>query len=72
MPNKTYAKQWLTKAYHDLSSARILFDACHFTDSIACDLQQSIEKCLKYFLAYENKRLKKTHNLIELSELVSD
>jgi len=34
MPNKTYAKEWLEKAYHDLSSATILFNSNHYTDTI--------------------------------------
>lgn len=72
MPNKTYAKQWLVKAYHDLSSARILYEANHYTDTTGFDLQQAIEKTLKSFLAYDNKRIKKTHNLIELYELVPE
>ena len=44
MPNKSLAKEWLVKAYHDLSAAEVLFNAEHFTDSIGFDLQQSIEK----------------------------
>jgi HEPN domain-containing protein len=72
MPNKPYAGQWLMKAYHDLSSARILYDVDHFTDTIGLNLQQAFEKTLKAFLAYENKRINKTHNLIEIYELVSE
>jgi len=72
MQNKTFAKEWLTKAYHDLSSSKILYDAHHFTDSIGCDLHQAIEKCLKAFLAYENKQIKRSHDLIDIYELVND
>lgn len=70
MPNKTLAIEWLRKAYHNLSSAHILYDAEHFTDTIGCDLQQAIEKMLKSFLAYENKKIKKTHDLLDIYELV--
>ena len=72
MPNKAIAKEWLKKAYHNLSSAQILYDADHYTDTIGFELQQAIEKILKSFLAYENKQIKKTHNLIEVYELVTD
>jgi HEPN domain-containing protein len=72
MANKQSAAQWLTKAYHDLSSARILYAADHYTDTIANDLQQAIEKTLKSFLAYENEPIKKTHDLVELSKLVKE
>jgi HEPN domain-containing protein len=70
MPNKLLAVQWLIKAYHDLSSARILYAADHYTDTIGIELQQAIEKSLKSFLAYENKAIKKSHDLIEISALV--
>lgn len=70
MPNKTSAKEWLTKAYHDLSSARVLYSVHHYTDTIGNDLQQAIEKTLKSFLAFENKQIRKTHDLMEISRLV--
>lgn len=72
MPNKTSAKEWLEKAYHDLSSAKILFNANHYTDSIGVDLHYSIEKILKSFLAYENKAIPKTHDLPKLYEMVNN
>lgn len=31
MANKTHATEWLEKSYHDLDSAKILFEAGHFT-----------------------------------------
>lgn len=66
MPNKTSAIEWLRIAYHDLKSAQILFRADHYTDSIGNDLQQSIEKILKAILAYDNKRIKKSHDLVDI------
>ena len=70
--NKTAAKEWLRKVYHDLKSAQILYEANHFTDSIGVDLHYAIEKAFKTFLAYQNKKIPKTHNLLELNELISD
>ena len=70
MSNRTLAKEWLVKAYHDLSSAEVLYNANHFTDTIGFDLQQSIEKSLKSFLAFDNKKIRKTHDLTEISALV--
>ncbi len=72
MVNKQSAKEWLTKSYHDLKSAYILYEANHFTDSIGVDLHYSIEKSLKTFLAYDNKKISKIHNLPELYELCSE
>ena len=64
--NRTAAKEWLIIAFHDLKSAQILFEANHYTDSIGNVLQQSIEKMLKSILAYDNKQIKKTHDLVEI------
>jgi len=72
MPNKTYAKEWLVKVYHDIGSAKILYEVGHYTDSIGVDLHYAIEKLLKTFLAYENKSIPKIHDLPKLYELVKE
>lgn len=69
MPNKISASEWLVIAFHDLKSAEILIEARHFTDSIGCDLQQSLEKILKSILAYNSLPIRKTHDLVELYAL---
>jgi HEPN domain-containing protein len=63
--NRTLAAEWLTIAWHDLRSAQILYEAGHYTDSIGCDLQQALEKMLKSLIAYENRRIPRSHDLIE-------
>lgn len=68
MANKSHAIEWLEKSYHDLDSAKILFEAGHYTDTISYILHQSIEKTFKSYLAYKNVPIVKTHNLIELYE----
>jgi len=70
MANKTHAIEWLEKSYHDLDSAKILFEAGHYTDTIGYILHQSIEKIFKSCLAYNNVPIVKTHNLIELYEFL--
>ena len=69
--NKASAKEWLNIAFHDLKSAQILYGVNHYTDSIGSDLQQSIEKILKSILAYENKKIPKSHNLLEVYEYIN-
>lgn len=69
MANKTHAAEWLEKSYHDLDSAKILFESGHYTDTIGYILHQSIEKIFKSWLAYQNVPIVKTHNLIELYEV---
>ena len=72
MTNKTSAMEWLRIAYHDLKSAQILFKANHYTDSIGNDLQQSLEKILKSISAYDNKQIKKSHDLVEIYAQLTD
>ena len=70
--NRNSAVEWLKKVFHDLKSAQILYEANHYTDSIGVDLHYAIEKSFKTFLAYENKKIPKTHDLSDINELVSD
>ena len=70
--NLKYAKEWLNKSWHHLSSAILLYKAEHYTDIIAIELHYSVEITLKSFLAYDNRQIKKTHDLLEVSELVKE
>ncbi|MBL0709105.1 MAG: HEPN domain-containing protein [Sulfurimonas sp.] len=70
--NKTSAKEWLTKAWHNASGAKIFYDVSHYTDVTAVELHYAVEKILKSFLAYENKKIPKTHDLVDIYELVKN
>ena len=70
--NETSAREWLTKSWHHLSSALALYKIEHYTDVIAIDTHYSVEIMLKSFLAYQNKQIYKTHNLIELHSHIVD
>jgi len=70
--NRTLAIEWLNKAYHHLSSAKILVEAKHFTDVIGIDIHYGVEVTLKSILAYENKKIIKTHDLIKLYGILQD
>ncbi len=67
--NESSAKKWLKKAWHNLSSAQLLYDAEHYTDIVAVEIHYAIEKSFKAFLAYENKKIPKIHDLIELYKI---
>lgn len=70
--NETSAREWLTKAWHHLSSAQVLYNVEHYTDVIAIDLHYAVEITLKSFLAYENRQILKTHNLLEIHSHIID
>jgi len=68
--NKASAVEWLKKAWHNLSGAKLFYEVNHYTDVTAVELHYAVEKILKSFLAYENKKIPKTHDLIEIYKLV--
>lgn len=72
MANKTHAKEWLEKAYHDLDSANVLFVSGHYTDTIGYLYHQAIEKLYKSIIAFKNNPIEKTHNLVELNEILDE
>ena len=66
MPNKIYAQEWLDHSKRNLETAVLLLKEKHYTDIIAFEVHQSIEKLFKAVLAYNGIKIPKTHNLIEL------
>ena len=64
--NEQAAKEWLIKAWHNLSGARLFYNVDHYTDVTAVELHYAVEKILKSFLAYENKKIPKTHELLDI------
>ncbi len=64
--NKTSATEWLIKAWHNLSSANILLGVNHYTDVIAVEVHYALEKILKSYLAFNNEKVPRSHNLEEL------
>ena len=70
--NDKAAKEWLIKAWHNLSGAAIFYDVNHYTDVTAVELHYAVEKMLKSFLAYENKKIPKTHDLLDIYARIQD
>ena len=61
------AYQWLTKADHDLRSARRLYtDSPPLLDTAAYHCQQAAEKTLKAYLSLYDVPFRKTHLLVPL------
>ncbi|WP_294892459.1 MULTISPECIES: HEPN domain-containing protein [unclassified Sulfuricurvum] len=66
MANVTAAKEWLSFALKDLEEAILLDQHDFYTDKIGFSLQQACEKSLKAVLAYNNQKITKVHDLVEL------
>ncbi|MBU0651044.1 HEPN domain-containing protein [bacterium] len=74
MENKIdLVKQWLNKAEHDLSTAKLaLVYEPKLTDSICFHCQQAVEKIFKAYLIFFDIDFVKTHSLPYLLDLIVD
>jgi len=70
--NKVSATEWLKKFWHNLSAAQILYNAKHYEDIIAVEVHYSVEKSMKGFLAFFNKKIPKSHDLVDIYELIKE
>ena len=70
--NKQAAIEWLNKAWHHFSSGKLLYEANHYTDVIGIDLHYAVKVTLKAFFAFENKKIIKTHDLLEIHSHIKD
>jgi HEPN domain-containing protein len=66
MGNTSAAKEWLSCALKDIEEAVLLDKNDFYTDKIGFSLQQGCEKCLKAVLAFNNQKITKVHDLVEL------
>ena len=64
--NEQAAREWLTKAWHNISGANLFYNANHYTDVTAVELHYGVEKTIKSLLAFQNKKMPKTHDVYEL------
>ena len=63
MPNQKLALEWLSFAEKNLETALLLNKENHYTDVIAIDIQQAVEKALKSVYAYNGDKIPRTHSL---------
>ena len=71
MPSYQYASEWLNFARKHLETAKLLLRENHYTDIIAIELHQTLEKSLKAILAFNAVKIIRTHNLMELHKKCS-
>ncbi|MGA2297822.1 MAG: HEPN domain-containing protein [FCB group bacterium] len=65
--------EWLTKADHDLGSAKLIFlHLPDYFDTIAFHCQQAVEKYLKAALIHYKIEFQRSHNLFYLLDLLSE
>ena len=71
MPNKTYALEWLNISKRHLETAILLYSHNHYTDVIAIDINQVLEKAFKAVYAYYGISIPRTHALLPLFEFAA-
>ena len=71
MPNKKLASEWFEFAVRDFETAILLNRENHYTDVIAVDVQQAIEKAMKAVYAFYGEKIPRTHSLDILFNYVS-
>jgi HEPN domain-containing protein len=69
MPNETYALEWLNVSKKNLDTAQLLYQENHYTDIIAIEIQQAIEKALKAILAFNGLPIPRSHSLLVIFEI---
>jgi HEPN domain-containing protein len=72
MPNIAYALEWLNLANRNLETARLLLRENHYTDSIAIEIEQTIEKSFKAVFAFHGMSIPRTHSLTVLLNFVNE
>ena len=67
------AKAWLTKAWHDLETARLVANAQPpLLDVAVYHCQQAAEKAIKAFLVHHRQMVERTHDVEVLVDLAAD
>ena len=71
MPENELINAWLTKARHDLDTAKLVSVSLpDYDDTIAFHCQQAIEKILKAYLIFLEIEFKQVHDLGYLLNLI--
>lgn len=63
---KILAKEWIAKSMDDYKSAKVVLKEGGYYGTTCFLSQQIAEKCLKGFLVFYNKKIKKIHDLVKL------
>lgn len=70
MVDQKIVQMWLDRVQYDMDTAKAMLQTGRWIYSIFM-CQQSLEKCLKAFIAYQDKEIIPIHNLRRLAELAS-
>ena len=72
MPNLAYSLEWNNLASRHLETAAVLLRENHYTDSIAIEIHQALEKSFKSVYAYLGVAIPRTHSLTILFGFVQE
>jgi HEPN domain-containing protein len=70
MVDQKIIQMWLDRVVYDMDTAKAMLQTERWIYSIFM-CQQSLEKCLKALIAYQDKEIVPIHNLRRLAEIAS-
>jgi len=70
MVDQKIVQMWLDRVVYDMDTAKAMLQTGRWIYSIFM-CQQSLEKCLKALIAYQDKEIVPIHNLRRLAEIAS-
>ena len=70
MVDQKIFQMWLDRVIYDMDTAKAMLQTGRWIYSIFM-CQQSLEKCMKAFIAYQEKEIVPIHNLRRLAEIAS-
>jgi len=70
MVDQKMIQMWLDRVAYDIETAKAMLQTGRWIYSIFM-CQQSLEKCLKALIAYQDKEIVPIHNLRRLAEIAS-
>ncbi len=70
MVDQKIIQMWLDRVVYDMDTAKAMLQTGRWIYSIFM-CQQSLEKCIKAFIAYQDKEIVPIHNLRRLAEIAS-
>jgi len=67
-----FSKEWMIAAYSDLLTIEHILENPFLTHVVAFHAEQSVEKCFKALLAFQNIEIPKIHDVRRLHKLVEN
>jgi HEPN domain-containing protein len=72
MSNRSIAEEWISMAKKNLETAELLLNVHHYTDVIAIEIHQTIEKSVKALFAFNGTPVPRIHYIPKLMDYAAN